>query len=313
MARGSGHACSTNHPECKKDKRAAKQDGKKDTERDRRRWGPAVGMGGNSQPTIGQKQIAETEHQSNRLNSLWRVGIHNLHHDASRSTSARALAAHRPPQDTTGATETEAEHRTERDVPSGSEKREESEAYDECLPQQFVDIFEGKNTSLDEWVMPGQAEKDHLERFVWQMTVTISCGAADRLQFRLSVPRSPALQHLIRDDVSWYTALPANTVPELIVVAIGLQPTLCPSRDERHIPPAICAFFLQQPPEGAVCCGTRAAEEFQTEAEFLPPFENNNPAAGDEEVAVMRYTDTWLGMTSTERLVCVSSWWIVCW
>ena len=155
--------------------------------------------------------------------------------------------------------------------------------------------------------MPGQAEQDHLERFVWQMTVTISCGAADRLQFRLSVPRSPALQHPIRDGVSWYTALPANTVPVLIVVAIGLQPTFCPSRDERHIPPTICALFLQLLPEGAVCCGTRTAEEFQTGAEFLPPFENSNPAAGDGEIALMRYTDTWIKMTSTKRLEYVCS------
>ena len=70
----------------------------------------------------------------------------------------------------------------------------------------------------------------------------------------------------------------------------------CPSRTKGtfhqsfvHPPPP------SQLPEGAVCCGTRAAEKFQTEAKFLNPFENDNPAAGDEEVAVMRYTDTWLG------------------
>ena len=63
----------------------------------------------------------------------------------------------------------------------------------------------------------------------------------------------------------------SHTVPELIGVPIGLQPALCTCKDERHIPPAICAFCLQQLPEDAVCCGIRAAEEFQTEAEFLPP------------------------------------------
>ena len=120
VTRGSGHACGTKHPECEKDRRAAKQDGKKGTERDKRRWSPAVGIGGNSHPTIGQKQTAE-KHQSDRLSPLWRAGIHSLHHDASRIPSARAPAAHRPPQDTTDATETEAEHRTEMDVPSGSE------------------------------------------------------------------------------------------------------------------------------------------------------------------------------------------------
>ena len=91
------------------------------------------------------------------------------------------------------------------------------------------------------------------------------------------------------------------------MVPIGLQLMLCPSKGEGHIPPVICASFLQQLPEGAVCCGTSAAEKFQTEAKFLNPFENDNPAAGDEEVAVMRYTDAWLRMTSTERLECVSS------
>ena len=105
----------------------------------------------------------------------------------------------------------------------------------------------------------------------------------------------------------WWITLPANTASELMMVPIGLQQMLCPSKDEGHIPPVICASFLQQLPEGAVCCGTRAAEKFQAEAKLLNPFENDNPAAGNEEVAVMRYTDVWLRMTSTERLECLSS------
>ena len=91
------------------------------------------------------------------------------------------------------------------------------------------------------------------------------------------------------------------------MVPIGLQLMLCPARDKGHIPPVICAPFLQQLPEGAACCDTRAAEEFQAEAKFLTPFEGDSPAAGNEEVAAMRYMDAWLRTTSTERLECVSS------
>ena len=157
VVRDSGHVCGMKHPACKHrwDKKAAKQDGKKDTKKDKRRWGPAVGMDGSSQPTVGQEQTAETEHQLDRLNSLWRSGSHSLHHDASKITSARASAAPRPPQDTTDVTETEAEQRTVvLDVPSGSEEQEESEADDECLPPHFVDIFAGKNKPMSramEW------------------------------------------------------------------------------------------------------------------------------------------------------------------
>ena len=68
-----------------------------------------------------------------------------------------------------------------------------------------------------------------------------------------------------------------------------------------------CASFLQQLPEDAVCCGTRTAESSEAEAKFLNPFENNEPAAGNEEVAVMQCTDVWLRITSAERLECVSS------
>ena len=42
-----------------------------------------------------------------------------------------------------------------------------------------------------------------------------------------------------------------------------VQLMLCPSKAEGHIPPVSCASFLQQLPESAVGCGTRAAEEFQ--------------------------------------------------
>ena len=50
-------------------------------------------------------------------------------------------------------------------------------------------------------------------------------------------------------------------------------------------------------PERAACCGIVAAARFQAKAEFLNPFEDGKPAAGNEEVAVMRYIDAWLRMT----------------
>ena len=148
-----------------------------------------------------------------------------------------------------------------------------------------------------------QAEEEYPARFVWQMAVAISCETAKRFQFRLSVPRSPALQPLVGGDRSWWTLLPANTVTELIMVPIGMQLMLCPPKDEGHIPPVICGPLLRQLPEGAVCCGIRTAEKFQAKAECLNPFEDDK----SEEVAVLKYIDAWLRMTSTEQLECVSS------
>ena len=58
-------------------------------------------------------------------------------------------------------------------------------------------------------------------KIVWQMAVAISCETTKKLQFRLSMPRSPALQPLVRGDRSWLTTLPANTVSELMMVPIG--------------------------------------------------------------------------------------------
>ena len=150
VVRDSGHVCGLEHLACKHrwGKKAAKQVGRKTPEK-QRSWGPAVGMDGSSQPTVGQEQTAETKHQLDCLDSLWRSGSHSLHHDASRISSTRASAAPRPPQDTTDVTETEAEQRTVvLDVPSGSKEQEESEADDECLPPHFVDTFAGKNRPM---------------------------------------------------------------------------------------------------------------------------------------------------------------------
>ena len=162
-------------------------------------------------------------------------------------------------------------------------------------------------TSLGEWVMPGQVEKEYPARFVWQMAVAISCEAAERLQFRLKVPRSPALQPLVGDDRSWWITLPPNTVSEFMMVPIGLQIMLCPPESEGHVPPVLSASFLQQLPEGAVCCGTKAAQRFQAEAKFLNPFESNDTAVEVEAFAVMQYIEAWLKLTSTEQLECVSA------
>ena len=85
-----------------------------------------------------------------------------------------------------------------------------------------------------------QEEGEYPARFVWQMAVAISCEAANRFQFRLRVPRSPALQPMVGGDRSWWTCLPANAVSELMMVPIGLQLMLCPPKDEGHIPPVSC-------------------------------------------------------------------------
>ena len=69
---------------------------------------------------------------------------------------------------------------------------------------QHVQEWDPWKTSLGEWVMPGQAEKEHPARFVWQMAVAISCETAKKLQFRLRVPHSPALQPLVEDNRSWW-------------------------------------------------------------------------------------------------------------
>ena len=135
------------------------------------------------------------------------------------------------------------------------------------------------------------------------MAVASSCEAANRFQLRLSVPRSPALQPMVGGDRSWWTFLPANAVSELMMVPIGLQLELCPPQGEGHIPPVIFGSLLQHLPEKAVCCGTRAAERFQSEAEFLNPFEGSE----NDEVAVLKYIDAWSRMTSTEQLEYASS------
>ena len=63
VVRNSGHVCDTKHPVCKhrRDTEAAKQENRRDSRRDRRRWGPAVGMDDNSQPAVEQEQAAVAE------------------------------------------------------------------------------------------------------------------------------------------------------------------------------------------------------------------------------------------------------------
>ena len=158
-------------------------------------------------------------------------------------------------------------------------------------------------TGPGSWVMPWQAEEEHPARSVRQKAVATYCETAKRLQSRLSVPCSPALKPLVGGDKSWWTTLPAETVSELTMVPIGIRLMPCPPKNERHIPPVLCASCLQQLPEGAVRCGTRAAQKLQAEAKFVNPFEGDILAAG----TVMMYIDSWLRMTSTEQLECVSS------
>ena len=82
-------------------------------------------------------------------------------------------------------------------------------------------------TSLGECVMPEQAEEEHSARFVWQMAAAISCGTAKRLQFRLGVPHSPALQPLVQSNKPWWIAPPSNTVSEYMMVPTGIHLPCC--------------------------------------------------------------------------------------
>ena len=104
-----------------------------------------------------------------------------------------------------------------------------------------------------------------------QMAVAISCETAKGLQSRLKVPRSPALQPLVGADRPWWITLPSNTVSEFMIAPTRLQLMLCPPENEGHIPPVISVSFLQQLPDGAVCCGTEAAQKIPNRSEVLGP------------------------------------------
>ena len=78
-------------------------------------------------------------------------------------------------------------------------------------------------TSLGKCVMPGQAEEEVSARFVWQMAGDICRETARRLQFRLGILRSPALQPLVENNRAWWIAPPSNTVPEFMMVPTGLH------------------------------------------------------------------------------------------
>ena len=74
------------------------------------------------------------------------------------------------------------------------------------------------------------------------------------------------------------------------MVPSRLQLMLRPPKSEGHIPPVICASVLQQLPENAVCCGTKAAQVSQAEAKSLNLLGSGRHAADGEGVAVMQYT-----------------------
>ena len=61
MVHDRGHVCSMKHPACKHRwaKKAAKQERREDSMKDKRWWGPAVGMNNSSRPAVGQKQATE--------------------------------------------------------------------------------------------------------------------------------------------------------------------------------------------------------------------------------------------------------------
>ena len=104
------------------------------------------------------------------------------------------------------------------------------------------------------WVYPSAAEREYPARFVWQMAVAISCETAKRFKYKLSVPRSPAMQPLMGGSREWWLELPANAVSYYSIVAVGMQLFLKPPSSEGHIPPVVCGSFLKDLPPGAVCC-----------------------------------------------------------
>ena len=149
VVRDSGHVCGTKHPACKHrwDKKAAEQESRRSS-RNRRRWGPDVGMDDKSQPAVGQKQAAVAEQYLDYLDSLSQSGSHSRHHGPSGTVSTRTASAPRPPQ-ATGGSGTGATHRTVvLDAPSGSKERGGSETENECLPPHFADTFAGKNRPM---------------------------------------------------------------------------------------------------------------------------------------------------------------------
>jgi len=82
VVRDSGHVFGTKHPACKHrwDKKAAEQESRRISKRNRRRWGPAVGMDDNSQPEVGQKQAAVAEQYLDYLDSMSQSGSYSRHH-----------------------------------------------------------------------------------------------------------------------------------------------------------------------------------------------------------------------------------------
>ena len=156
VVRDSGHVCDTKHPACKHrwDKEAAKQESRRDSRKDKRRWGPAVGMDDRSQPVVEQKQAAQVKQYLNYLDSMSQSGSYSRHHGPPRTMPTRSASATRPPQ-TTDDSGTGVTHRTVvLDAPSGSKGQGGSETDDGCLPPHFVDIFAGKNRPMSgamEW------------------------------------------------------------------------------------------------------------------------------------------------------------------
>ena len=86
-------------------------------------------------------------------------------------------------------------------------------------------------TSLGEGVMPMQSEREYPARFVWQMAGAIICKTAKGTQFRLKVPRSPALQPLVGADRPWWITLPSNTVSEFMIASTTLQLNVVSTRE----------------------------------------------------------------------------------
>ena len=140
VVRDSGLSRGTRHPACKHrwDKKVAEQRSKEDSKKNKRWWGPAVGMDDSIQLAVEERQAAEVEQHPDYVDPTSQPGSHSRHHGSSRTMTTRTASAPRPPK-ATDASGTGATHGTlVSDAPGGSKEQRESE----------TDIFAGRNRPM---------------------------------------------------------------------------------------------------------------------------------------------------------------------
>ena len=91
VVRDSGHVRGMKHPACKHRwvKKTAKQESREDSMKNKRWWGPAVGMNDNSRPAVGQKQVTEVGQYLDHLYATSQSGSYSRHHDSQKTIPTR--------------------------------------------------------------------------------------------------------------------------------------------------------------------------------------------------------------------------------